>query len=144
MPAIAPQKQLDLWATRNPNPFAPDCQDRSVGQFLRVVLKQLLDKRDALRRRDVRQPDKAAMGNIVYKDDLPEVLIDRHQDASLRRGPFEQRSIARIETTLATLHDILPLLAQPVGEAPTGTAIDQEPHCTCTASSESRAMTAWA
>ncbi len=84
------------------------------------------------------------MGNLVHKDDLPEVLIQRHQNTPLRRGPFEQHSITGIGTALARFRNFVPLLAQPVGETPTGTAIDQEPHCTCTASRESCAMTAWA
>ena len=60
------------------------------------------------------------MGNTVYKDDLPEVLIHRHQDAPLRGGPFEQRSITRVGTTFARFRNAMPLLAQPVGETPTG------------------------
>jgi hypothetical protein len=42
----------------------------------------------------------------------------------------------------------VPLLAQPVRKTPAGAAVDQEPHVCArvdlTASSESRAMTAWA
>ncbi len=50
---IFADKQRGLWTTCDPNPFAPDGQNRSVGQFLWVGVKELLEQRDALRRRDI-------------------------------------------------------------------------------------------
>lgn len=69
------------------------------------------------------------MRRILDKDDLSEIFIHGHKDASLRFCPFEQNAIPRIRAARARFDYVMPLIAQPIREPPPRTAIDQESHC---------------
>lgn len=90
------------------------------------------------------QPYHPAMRRPLLEDELAEVGIDGHEDATLRGGPLQHSGIARIASALPCLDDVVSFCAQPVRQSPTGTPVNEEPHLcvTRTASSESLAMTA--
>lgn len=68
------------------------------------------------------------MRRILEKDYLSEIFVHGHKDTQLRRCPFEQHTIPGIGPALARFDYVMPLIAQPVCEAPPRTTIDQEFH----------------
>ncbi len=72
------------------------------------------------------------MGSIPYVDKLSKIGIDRHQDSAFVSGAFDQRQISRIGPKLTGLDDVMPLVAQPFGQAAAGTAIDKKSHASAT------------
>jgi hypothetical protein len=67
-------------------------------------------------------PEGEARGGAHAK--LAEVLIHRHEHAAFCCGPFQELSIAGVAPTLPGLDHVMPLIPQPVGEAPPGTPVN--------------------
>ena len=131
--------------SRDPDPSPPDSHNGLLGQLTRVIHWQPFHEQDAALSGHIGQPDQPMMPSARLEDELPKVLVHRHEDPVLCRRPSEL-SIARISTSLAGLDDIVAATAQPVSKTPPDAYVYEESHLgpTRTASSESWAMTACA
>jgi hypothetical protein len=58
---------------------------------------------------DIGQPNQSRMGRSFPEDELTRIAVDRHQDAIFGYRPLEHDAVARIQTALASFHDIVPL-----------------------------------
>ena len=83
---------------------------------------------DPLFRRYIRQSDQPSVRKIVAVDQFAEVGIYRYQDAPLRYRNFQQGPVTRIGAEGLRFQDVVPLCAEPFGEAASGAAVHQEPH----------------
>jgi hypothetical protein len=102
--------------------------------------------RNALTSGDVGQPNHSGIWLTLDMDELTEVRVEGHEHTIVTVRQRQERCVTGIETQVSRLHDIVPLLLQPLRNLMTGAPIDQEPQLPAirTASSESLAMTAWA
>ncbi len=109
-----------------------------------MPLQDLRHQLNAFLCRNIGQPDHTTMTGSLEKHQFAEIRVNGNENALLARGPLEQRPVPRIGSAYARLDHVMPLRAEPVGEPPAGTTVDQEPHfpATRTASRESLAITA--
>jgi hypothetical protein len=86
------------------------------------------------------------MGRTTEINQGPEIGIDRHQDTLFLRGQPEQGCVSGIGRELPRLAHVVTLAAEPLGEPPPGTTVDEKLHSpdTLTASMRSLAITACA
>ncbi len=77
-------------------------------------------------------------------DEAPKVGIYRDQHALLGGGPLQDDAVTRVRRIRADFGHVVTLLAEPVSQSPSRTAINEELHVRVSsiASSESFAMTA--
>ena len=86
------------------------------------------------------------MTYTLGKEEFAKILIHCHQDSVFSGGAIEEDPISRVGTQILAFHDVMPLRAQPVRQAPARTPVDEEFQwpATRTASRDLSAMTAWA
>jgi len=111
-----------------------------------MFIEQPAHERDAHLRPDMGQSNEAGMRMLIDEDQQAEILVHRDENAPLGCCPREDRRIARIRPAPGDFLDVMAFAAQPFRKPVAGAGVDQEPHspATRTASSLSRAITAWA
>lgn len=95
-------------------------------------------------REHIRQTDQTTVRSALDEEELPKILVHRHQDTILNGGAVEQNPVSGVRAPLSGFDDVVPLLAQPLRQTPPGTTVDEESQrlATRTASRDSSATTA--
>ena len=63
----------------------------------------------------VREADNTVVQGALDEDEVSEVGVDRHQHALVGDCPLQDDAITRIRRIGTNLHDIVTLLAEPIG-----------------------------
>ncbi len=111
---------------RSPYRGSPDGYYRAGLELRGVPLEHLGHQHAALLGGDVREAHEPCVRAALDENDVPEVRIYRHKHASVSLGVLEESPVAWIWPERTRLDDIMPSTAKPLGEAATGTPIDQE------------------
>ena len=102
-----------------------------------MSLQHLGHQGDSLQRRNIREAHNATMLETPEVYEFSEISVERNQNPGFGSRSFEQCLIPRIGSELAGLEDVMPLVAQPVGQRWAGTAIDEKLHGSATAMADS-------
>ena len=115
-----------IMETERSDPFSTHRHNRPIGKLLRVIAEQSLHEFNTSCRRNVGEPHDVTTPHSRQMI-CPEIFVHGHRRRSFAL-PFEQNAIPRIRPALARFDYVMPMIAQPVCEAPPRTAINQEFH----------------
>jgi hypothetical protein len=116
-------------------------------KIARVVLKNLLQQRNALFDWHAWEPDHAWMVSVPVDDQLSEVFVESDENSTFAVRSSQDLFVAKPRRTVGReIHHIVSVFAQPVAQAAASAGVDQELHfpATAIASRLSPAITAWA
>jgi len=130
--------------TGDSDAFSPDGDHGFLPELTPKSRQDLIHQTDPFVREHIRQTDQTAVRRALDEEEFPKILVHRHQDTILDGGAVEQNPVSGVGTPLLGFNDIVPLLAQPLRQAPPGATVDEESQrlATRTASRDSSATTA--